>query len=512
MHVRILAALALGGALVASGQTTTPQPNTRSLSLQECIDLALSHNLDLQIEHLSADIAGFQLSRSYGAYDPAFSFKARHDFVSEPADFDPRKFAPYFPEEASEDIFGSGLSGQVPFGLSYDLSARTDYSDVRTDFRSNPGDALFFPGGIRDTNNNFADLGLTVRQHLLKDFWIDPLRETVLVRRKELKISQQALRFQIMKTVLAVELGYYDLVAARERIRVAEKALELKRQLVAETKRRVETGDLPPLDIEQAETQAQNALTALTGAREAFAGQQNVLLGLLTDDFKNWADTDLQPAGALLPLKEEVNRSESFQNALKNRPDLMEARLAVEKSDVVVQFQMNQLFPSLDFVGRYGGVGNQDGLSSTLSDAVNLRHKQYFYGAVVSFPLGNVAARNDYKSVKAARQIAALQLKKAEQEVLLQVADYVNRVQSRYTQLDSTRQARIYAEAALAAEQKKLANGLSTSFIVLELQEILTAARNAEVQALADYNKMLAQLAFAEGSTLEKHHLVVEVK
>jgi HAE1 family hydrophobic/amphiphilic exporter-1 len=232
----------------------------------------------------------------------------------------------------------------------------------------------------------------------------------------------------------------------------------------------------------------------------------------LTDNFKDWLDTDLQPTGALLPLKEEVNRSESFQNALRNRPDLAEARLAVEKSDVVVQFQMNQLFPNLDFVGRYGSLGGENGLSSTLSDAVNFRHKQYFYGAVVSFPLGNVAARNDYKSAKSARQIAALQLKKAEQEVLLQVADYVNRVQSRFTQLGSTRQARIYAESALAAEQKKLANGLSTSFIVLELQEILTAARNAEVQALADYNKMLAQLAFAEGSTLEKHHLVIEVK
>ena len=41
--------------------------------------------------------------------------------------------------------------------------------------------------------------------------------------------------------------------------------------------------------------------------------------------------------------------------------------------------------------------------------------------------------------------------------------------------------------------------GLSTSFIVLQLQETLTAARTAEVQAIADYNKTLAQLAFAEG-------------
>jgi hypothetical protein len=40
----------------------------------------------------------------------------------------------------------------------------------------------------------------------------------------------------------------------------------------------------------------------------------------------------------------------------------------------------------------------------------------------------------------------------------------------------------------------------------------LTASRTAEVQALADYNKIIAQLAFAEGSILEKHHLSVEVK
>jgi len=52
-----------------------------------------------------------------------------------------------------------------------------------------------------------------------------------------------------------------------------------------------------------------------------------------------------------------------------------------------------------------------------------------------------------------------------------------------------------------------LANGLSTSFIVLQLQETLTAARTAELQALADYNKALAQLTFAEGRSLDKYHL-----
>jgi len=61
-------------------------------------------------------------------------------------------------------------------------------------------------------------------------------------------------------------------------------------------------------------------------------------------------------------------------------------------------------------------------------------------------------------------------------------------------------------------KSKKLQNGLSTAFFVLQLQEVLTAARTSEVQALADYNKIIAQLAFAEGDILEKHHLSLEVK
>jgi outer membrane protein TolC len=100
-----------------------------------------------------------------------------------------------------------------------------------------------------------------------------------------------------------------------------------------------------------------------------------------------------------------------------------------------------------------------------------------------------------------------LQLRRAEQEVFLQIADLVNRVESRFNQTESTRRARGYAEAALAAEEKKLQNGLSTSFIVLQLQETLTAARTAEIQALAGYNEILAQLAFAEGATLQRHAL-----
>ncbi len=512
MRVRNLAGLVCCAALIVSGQATEPPVNTRPISLPQCIDLALSRNLDLRIEHLITDAAGYNLAGAYGAYSPVFSAGAQHAFVSEPEDFDPRKFHDYFPVELATDTLKTGLSGELPLGLSYGLSGSTIDKNARTDFNSDPNDAVAFPGGIRQTNNYSAEAGLTLRQHLLKDFWINAARETLLIRRKELGMSQQALRFQIMKTVLAVEVSYYDVIAARELIKVREKAVELKQQLVKETRRRVQVGELPPLDSEQAETQLQNALTALIGAREASVTQQNCLKRLLTDDFKEWVDYDLQPAEVLLALPAEVNRSESFQRAMENRPDLLEARLAIERSAVVVKFQYNQLFPNLDLVGHYGGLGVNADSGLAVNQAFSFSNPDYFYGVVLSFPLDNATERGKYHASQAAKQIAELQLKKAEQEVLVQIADYVNRVQSRLSQVSSTRQARSFAEAALAAEQKKFQNGLTTSFFVLQAQEILTAAQTAELQALTEYNRTLAQLAFAEGSTLERHHLELEAK
>jgi len=88
----------------------------------------------------------------------------------------------------------------------------------------------------------------------------------------------------------------------------------------------------------------------------------------------------------------------------------------------------------------------------------------------------------------------------------------VKRAQSDLERVEATRQATIFAEAALDAEQKKLENGKSTSFEVLRLQRDLTAARSQEIRAVADYNIDLSDLAFAEGTTLDRRRMSLEVK
>lgn len=508
MRVRLLPVFCYLVACCCFAQTNQVNTSlTRSLKLDECIDLALANNLDIQIQRLNTDLAGYSLTATYGAYDPNFSLFARRDFLSSPSEIDPKNRNPNLPYEMTTDSAGAALKGSLPIGLDYRLSGDFGEHKMTTDFRPNTND---FPGGFRDTNNFFANAGVTASQHLLRDAWIDQNRRLIQLRRRDLKISEQAMTFQIMQTMLAVELAYYDVVAAHELVTVQEKALELKKQFVAETRRRVEVGDLPPLDSEQAETQLENTQTSLTSAREQLVNRENALKALLTRDFRSWLDVSFRPADALTATEQTVDRAESFKAALKNRPDLIQARLAIERSDVDIRFYKNQLFPSLDLFGRYGGLGINDDGRSAISDALHFRDKEYSYGVILTMPLASIRERSDFHASQARKEIAQLQLERAEQQIFLQIADYANGVQSRFSQVGSTHRARSYAESALAAEQKKLENGISTSFIVLELQEILTAARTAEVQALADYNRILAQLAFAEGRTLERHHVDVE--
>lgn len=511
MEVRIRVLVALMATLTTAVQAAAPQSGTRFISLRECLELALSRNLDLRIEQLTHEIAGYKLRAGYGIYSPVLSFAARRDYVDQPGDFDPQKSNPDFPYELTTDTAGPSLAGRLPTGLDYALKGNAGEKSAITDFTGVPNTAADYFWGIRQTNNYFADTAFTARQHLLRDFWIDADRLNLRVLKKDLKISEQLLRLRVASTILAVELAYYDLLVARGQIGVEEAALKTQQQLVAETRRRVELGDLPELDADQVETQLQNTLKALSAARETHATHQNLLKSLVADRFLDWADVEFVPVDPMLAIPPEVNRSESFQRALKNRPDLVEARLNVEKSEANVQFRVNQLFPAVDFIGQYGSLGVQPESSTAIRQATEFRNPMYYYGVVVSYPLGNVAERNNYRASKAARERSELQLKKVEEAVLVQVADWTYRVQSRYEQIGYARKARTHAEAALEAEIKKLKNGLSTSFVVLQLQQTLTEARAAEVQAVADYNKAQAQLTFAEGNNLEKQGLSFNV-
>ena len=481
----------------------------RSLTLADCIQLGLRDNYDLRIERLNPEIARYNLSGAKGAYEPVFNFTAGQQLLTVPGGIDPKKSGLDSPYEVTTDSVGMGISGVLPTGLQYGLQAASSRLHELTDFSAIPGfNFLYPPGGIRNTNQYTSSAVLTLQQPLLRDLWIDKYRQVILINRKNLKISELALSWQVMNLVYNIQQAYAQIIYLKQKVEVEEQSLKLVEQLVTVTQRQIENGSAPAVEIQQVQSQAESVRTALESSQQALAKEKNVLKNLIAADYQSWSETALDPGEISSPIPSPNDRSEGWRTALEHRPDLAEMRLDLEKRGILVRYQFNQTFPRLDLVGSYGLLSQEDSTEASLADIRDRSKPQYGVGVVLSIPLaGNQAARNSYRASKAEKEQSVLLLKKMEQTVLVQVDDSLSQVQSAYRRTESARKSRQYAEVALKGEEQKLANGANSAFFVLQYQQRLWDARTAEISALVDYRIAVAQLELNEGTTLERNHV-----
>jgi len=497
-----LVSAALLTAVAAVAQTNDLAPG-RSLSLQDCIQESLQHNLDVQIERYNPKISLYNLNSAYGGYDPTLNLSGQHLHNESGADFQNGIRVPA--STYDQDSFNAGLNGGTPWGMTYDLSGNIQQTDGTT---YSPSTNIF--GAPVSSSGGSVQLGVT--QPLLKNFWIDNTRLTIKVAENRLKYSEQGLRSQIINTVAAVENAYYELIFAQENVKVLQQALELAQTQLDQDRQRVQVGSLAPLDVQQDEAQVASSKANLIAGQYTLAVDQNNLKNLLTDAYSQWHGTNIMPTATLEAPLQLFDLQDSWGKGMTERPDLLQARLDVEQQGIQLKFYKNQIFPELDLIATAGlnGAGNE--YSGAFNQIEYGRRPFYSYGAQLSVPLSNVGPRNQYKASKATREQVILRLKQLEQNVMVQIDNAVKQAQSAYQSVEATKQARIYAEAALDAEQKKYAVGKSTTFTVLQLQNSLTAARSQEIRSLADYNQALSNLAAQEGTTLERNGIKLEAQ
>jgi len=484
-------------ALAAAAQTGTNTVATRPMSLPDCIQQALQQNFDVQIQRYNPQISLYDLRAAYGGYDPTFNISGQHNYSVSPSRFSSFSTNQTPPTVSDENSFNSGLGGTLPEGLQYNFSG-----NIAETYGNN---GLPF-------DNSFGSIGVTLTQPLLKGFWIDSTRLNIRVAKNRLKYSEQGLRQQLITSVTAVVTAYYELIFAQQNVQVQQQALALAQTQLDQDKQRVQIGTLAILSVQQDESQAAQSQANLIAAQSMLDTDQNALKNLLTDDYSKWHDVDIQPTATLEAAQESIDLQDSWSKGLTERPDLLQAKLNVEQQGIQLKYYRNQLFPALDLIGSYGFNGASKEFDGAYDQVREGNAPYYSYGAQLTMPLSNIGPRNQYRSTKATLQQIMLQLKQLEQNIMVDIDNAVKQVESDYQSVQATRQARIYAEAALDAEQKTYGVGKATTFEVLTYQNNLTAARSQEIRALANYNEALATLAQQEGTILKQYNVNLEGK
>ena len=465
------------------------------LTLGDCVGLALENNLDLKISTVTREMARQDVAAALGGYDPELTVSAKrsHEESAGESAGTAEGALEVLGSETDNDSYEASLAGVTALGgLRYDLGARLGESDGERD------------GNPFDTHTGRASLTLT--QPLLKGFRADGTRYQVAIARGQSDEAALQLEGRIQDILGEVEDAWYSLIEARETVRVQEEAVRLATQLYENNRRKVQIGAMSSLDEKQAESQAAAARADLSSARQAHVEAQNRLQALIYADHRGFRKRALAAAGQLAADPVAVDPPVSGERALEQRPDVREARLALERQGLTVDYQKNQTLPSLDLVGSYGVAASDEDSRSGTFDRMEAADEPFWTaGITLTFPLGNRAARSRFEQSRSAEERMRLEYRQLEESVLVEVDNAVHAVGAGLEKVQATREARDYAEQALEAEQQKLARGKSTSFVVLQLQRDLTAARNSEIRALADYNRQVSALARAEGAMLERH-------
>jgi outer membrane protein TolC len=493
----------------AAQDTVSSSPPPIYLSLQDCILKALQQNRDLQIERLNPLVAATTLSAGYGVYDPALTMDAQWSDTADSGGFDPADLSRDAIYTAKANTVVSGLTGLLPFGMTYQLGGTYANS--------------FGNRNALDFESYNLRTEIAVRQPLLKNLWTDQSRLAIRINKNNLKITELGVHYITMSTVSQVMQAYYELVCSREQLRAQERLRARKAQARQAVQRKIELGTLSVLDEKLAEAQVARVDSTLVAGSNLVDLAESALRASMGGYSVTNATVPLVPLDGLGAAPEIFDLQESCRRGLTQRPDLLQLKQDVEKAIATRRFRRNQLFPSLDLVAGYGrrGASTQqvyppDEASASFGDAFEEIERgaapNEMIGVIFTLPLTRTAERANYRASQHLKDQAELRVIQREEVVVREITDALNTARSSWNRIEVTSQAVRWARGALADEEQKLASGKSTLFFVLQLQSDLAEAEALEIRARGDYHKALAWLHFVDGSILQRQGVDLEVE
>jgi HAE1 family hydrophobic/amphiphilic exporter-1 len=502
----VAAVIAIVGVGAASAQTrarsaaplaaASGEP-VRSLTIDEAVRLALDNNLGIQIARFNPQLQDLSVALARSAWVPSFATLVEGAGTTAPnSGFLSGATTGQNKTTTGRVLSNVGLVQQTPWGGSYSIgwdSTRSTTSNVFSSF----------------SPQLQSSLSIDIRQPLLRDFTIDNLRREVILSEKDRDISDFQLQQTIATTSRAVRNAYWDLAYANASLAVQRQSLDLANESLRETNARIQIGTIPPIDAVEAQAEvAARQQAVIVAEAQIDTTQDNLRALVFNQSSPDFWTTRIVPTELPAFAPTTVDIDGAVRNALQMRTDLLQARKSLESADINIKYFRNQTLPDVSAILDYGltglggtpvtrtgtlgipvaiPIGTTRNFGSVLGDLFGNQYPSWTVGLSITYPLGRSPQEANLARAQLETVQAETQLKNAELQVATQVRNVARQVTTSERLVDSTRVARGLAEQRLDAEQKKLAAGTSTNFLVFQAQRDLAQARNDELNAILSY-------------------------
>ena len=362
-------------------------------------------------------------------------------------------------------------------------------------------------------NPNFvSQLSISVTQNLLTGFGTAVGRRFLEVAKSETQMVKEVVRLQVNTTLAQAQSTYWDLVAARENVRVAEQSLAVAQRLHEDNKTREEIGTASGLDVVTAESEVAARQRDLATAEAALQMREVDLKNIISANLAELLNAvQIEPTDALpKPKDSDIPKlDDALTTAFSNRSEIRQAEANLLIQDIAIRYGKDLVKPSLlvfanfNSSGLYGNRVFDDatgapvvfpgGMSQALRQVRNWRYPEYAVGFTFSFNIRNRAAKADLYRARLEKQQTETGIQRMRNSIALEVRKaMIGLVQSK-AQVEAAHKAVELSGEALAAEETRLLEGASIPYEVIRRQRDFRSAQFAEVQARAAYARALVE-------------------
>ena len=493
------------------------------LSLKNFIELVMANNTDIQVAFLSLEIPKNNITSAFGRWDPTAtgSFSAQRN-TNIPTDPTQARNAGQISKSLSQPL--SLSYGQtIDTGLSYSVTFNGSKSSSSNSLSSyNPGLS--------------SNLQFSVTQPLLQNRGRYVNRIPVMQAESSYKRSQYSLRSSLLTLVSNAENAYWNVISARENLRVQEKSRDAAKANLDFVQQQLDLGAIAELDIYNPQGQLAAAEFNVSQARFRLASAEDAL--------RRQISADLDPDIAKLPveLTEPVDlaageampldTAQSVQKALAANPQILSATQQLDLDELGIQSAKNLLLPQLSFTATYttkgqggifypsstsifGGGGGAiepipGGITDALGQMFNFGYPTYLGRLSLTLPIRNRTASMNLASSLVTKKSDALTLRTTQQNVRLQTLTAVVSLQGYVEQLKLARVQRDIQQKNYEAEQEKYTLGTDTNQnVVIALQNLVLAESNV-VSAQVSVRTGILAVYQSTGELLDNYGIVVK--
>jgi outer membrane protein TolC len=551
------------------------------ISLQDAIELALENSLDIAVQRyypwisdaglLNAQAGntgfgtpGVQINNSSAAINPFVFFIQNFD----PIITSSASIADSRTPINNPFISGAGTSAGAASVVSHTTQFNNQYSQTFqtgtnltvswNNTRSSANIVNFFNPDVS------SNLQISISQPLLNGFGKQMWTRNIRIANNNRQIADWAFAQQAITTITNTITAYWELVYARENVKVNQQAVAVAEKLYNDNKKQLEIGSMAPLEVTRSESELATNQQNLIFAQTVQLQDEQTLKNDISKDplAPNLINVEIIPTEQ--PKQAEVVEAASFEEAIKEafakRPELQEEVYNLKNAEIDVRATKNALLPSLTanaFYESSGLAGNSlvptgaktistnvpivdangnpisvdvngvptpifesttvpasttpshQGFTTAQNQIFNNRFPTYAGQLTLTLPLRNRSAQAFHARALLVQRQLETQMQQLRNAALLDVRNsYIALTQDR-AQVAAASKARNLQQQTFDAEQKKYQLGASTVYNVILTQRDLINAQGTELRALANLVEAKANYERAVGRTLDANHVTI---